>query len=153
MHAAMSANDVPLCLRLLREGADLKAEGEDKNVCLISACKMRSEDVAAAILDISTEDINAANTFGTTSLMWASIRGHVNIVARLIRAGVNLDAKQNGGGGPALWHALENKREDVALQLISAGADVNNGENGKSCLSIANGMPAVKEALKAAGAR
>ena len=63
---------------------------------------------------------------GFTALMWAARNGSTEIVHRLIKAGADINAA-NGDGATPLMLAIVNDRYDMAAELLTLGADANDG--------------------------
>jgi ankyrin repeat protein len=70
-------------------------------------------------------DVNAADSLGTTPLMWAARYGDAAIVERLIRAGANVAAENVFGVAPMSEAALIGS-ESVIRELLAAGVDANS---------------------------
>ena len=64
-------------------------------------------------------------------LHWSARNGHLEVVRALIKAGADVNAKDNDGWTP-LHYSAWNGHLEVARALIEAGADVNAKENGGS---------------------
>lgn len=60
---------------------------------------------------------------GTTTLMWASRKGHEDVVEQLLEAGANINAK-NDDGMTALMMAKRGGHEKIVGRLLEAGADI-----------------------------
>ena len=69
-------------------------------------------------------DIDKVDNTSTTSLMKASINGHVKIVQQLLRFGSN-PRNTNARGETALTLACMQENKAIAKALIVAKADVN----------------------------
>ena len=77
-------------------------------------------------------DINAKDSvFGATALSSAALFGHTQIIALLLEAGADINAK-NRDGGTALHNAAFLGQYEAAKLLLENGADVNirNGDGG-----------------------
>lgn len=70
-------------------------------------------------------DVNAADSLGTTPLMWAARYGDVTVVDRLIRAGANVTAENVFGVTPMSEAALIGS-EPVIARLLAAGVDADS---------------------------
>ncbi|XXH03121.1 hypothetical protein Hte_009514 [Hypoxylon texense] len=90
-----------------------------------------------AVLEESTEGINALDSFGTSPLHYAVENGDSTAVRTLINYGANLDIKNLYGHTP-LMPAAEYGDPECAESLISGGCDVNAYDNlGESALYYA----------------
>ena len=71
---------------------------------------------------------NAKDNEGNTALIWAVRMGHLDVVKYLVKAGVDLNAK-NIDGHRALVYAVHNdKRNDIRAFLREAGAKDDSGK-------------------------
>jgi len=96
MHAASGYNKLPRLLELIKKGAD----------------------------------VNARDPFGGTPLMIAAKRGFSNIVSALLENGADPNATMSPPTDPkltytALHSAAEMANNEIVIQLIRAGANVN----------------------------
>lgn len=85
----------------------------------------------------------------------AAASGHIPIVRRLCAAGADVDARGSDGYTPLCMAAIAG-RYDVALFLLSLGADVLAATNNNSTaltLSVASGNPALVKHINAAVAK
>jgi rhodanese-related sulfurtransferase len=102
----------------------------------------------------AADSISATGDRATTPLMQAAHHGEPDIVARLVRAGAPLNAR-NADGNNALWLACVGGNIDVVNTLIDAGIDLDNrNDNGASALMYASsaGKPAIVATLLERGA-
>jgi len=84
-----------------------------------------------------SENIHSAIDSGTTPLMRACRLADAPIVAELLVAGANLDAR-NSDGNHALWFACYSDSLEIMDLLIAADIDINNqNDNGATCLMYA----------------
>ena len=70
-------------------------------------------------------DVHAATSSGTTSLMLAAASGDPAMVAGLLDAGADPNAKDKAQGQTALMFAAARDRADAARVLLARGADAN----------------------------
>jgi len=68
---------------------------------------------------------NAQDLVGRTGLMFASYNGHLEIVKELIKAGVNLNIKEEKDGKTALMFTVHKGQLQIVKELIKAGVDLN----------------------------
>ena len=95
-------------------------------------------------------DVNAQySSTGGTALMYASLRGHLEIVKYLISKGADVNAK-NDDGWTALMYASLRGHLEIVKYLISKGADINaKNDNGLTALMAASGDKGKLEIIKA----
>jgi ankyrin repeat protein len=99
--------------------------------------------------------INAVARNLHTPLMTASHQGNAAIVAGLIQAGTDIQAR-NADGNNALWLGCVASNLEVIGLLIAAGIDIDNqNDNGATCLMYAasTGKSPIVARLLEAGAR
>lgn len=98
-----------------------------------------SEDGDAAVAREALKggaNIEAVDSAGRTSLMLASVNGHVDVLKLLIDAGADPNAR--GSGRTPLMEASMRSRVDIMRELIDAGSDVNlSGNLGETALIMA----------------
>jgi len=99
-------------------------------------------------------DVNAAQTDGSTPLLWASYKDDLAAADRLIRAGANVNAANDLGVTP-LWTASQNGSAAMVKRLLEAGANPNlallAGET-PVIIAARSGYPEVVELLLAKNA-
>jgi hypothetical protein len=104
---------------------------------LLAAAKNKDLNKVIAALT-NGADVNAKNENGTTSLYWASRKGHTEIVTMLLEKRAIVDAKDNGGYTALYWASYYGYTDIVKL-LLEKGASVNElGNNGKTALDMAS---------------
>ncbi|XP_006825079.1 LOW QUALITY PROTEIN: ankyrin repeat and SAM domain-containing protein 6-like [Saccoglossus kowalevskii] len=102
--------------------------------------KLEPEDIEPNILDaaktgnikrirvILHDDVKAADTIGEdggTPLMFAAMRGQLEIVELLVNYGADVNRQDTASGWTALMQATYYGKKEVAKYLITQGADVN----------------------------
>lgn len=73
---------------------------------------------------VVSNNVNFADEYGDTILIWATSRDNSEILNELIKAGADVNLTSNCRGTPLQYAAWEDKIDMVEL-LINAGADVN----------------------------
>lgn len=73
--------------------------------------------------DISQKDVCMPQD-GATPLMFSAMLGHFHIVKLLVEKGCNIDVQDVISGWTALMQAIFHGRKEIAVYLISAGANV-----------------------------
>ena len=82
-------------------------------------------------------DIEAADTNGSTPLLWACSNGHRDIVRELLASGANVNAVTIGGYTPLIWLSYYGHVE-VVRAMLAAGADKRHVANdGETAASVA----------------
>ena len=120
---------------------------------LLDAVRARNDQETVRLIDAGA-DVNAADSLGTTPLMWASRYGDAKVVERLIRAGADAAAESVLGVTPMSEAALIGS-EPVIRELLAAGVDPNSpNPEGETALMLVvrTGQLAAAEALIEAGA-
>lgn len=103
---------------------------QDADDIIIAAKSGKIQDVDAAIK--KGADVNVQDETGATATMWASLRGHKEIVLLLIRAKADLNIQSSRGSTALSWAAMRGKR-DIVSALLDAGADLTKQDlQGKS---------------------
>ena len=137
---AIYSKDVRAALQYIKDGAELTDQ--------VIVASPRLEAVALAILE--KPGVNPNATYKDEAVIaTATIFGSLPVVNRLLELKANPDGKT--GGRSALFWACRLHREEIALALIEAGADVKR-ENLLQLMFRGDRMPAVKAALLAKGA-
>jgi len=104
---------------------------------IIKAAKSGDVAKVKTLLSENPDLINARDTDGSTPLHCATWKGHVEVVACLLKAGADVKAHNSNGhwGTTALHAAAHANQAEIARLLIEHGADVNAQDlNGKTPL-------------------
>jgi ankyrin repeat protein len=133
--------------RLLADGADVHALEGRQQTALMWAAAEGHVAVVEALID-SGADAQATLGSGFTSMFFAVRAGHIEVALSLLEAGVDvnalLEAKKDVGnrgannasfqpiddGMSPLLLAVRNGHFELAVELIKAGADVNDERTG-----------------------
>jgi ankyrin repeat protein len=126
----------------------------DINAELLEAAKV-GDTVKLKQLVNQGADVNAKTDKGTTALMWAAYKNHIEFVKVLIDSGVDVNTKTEDGWTALMDAAIEGHAEMLKI-LIDAGADVNATQgdgNTASTWAAEKGHAGIVDILKRARAR
>jgi len=187
LHVAVLRSRKDIVEMLLRNGADItvqnssgltatgmaKMNGETEIVELLSN-RARQLDPKAEIMTFcdyaaigdtekiksliaAGQDVNTKNKDGESAFLWASVKGHREVVELLIQNGADVNFKSQSGirWTPLLIACRYGQKEIVEL-LLANGADINVKNNeGSTALDIASqrGYTEIVELLKKHGAK
>ena len=70
-------------------------------------------------------DVNAADAYGQTLLMYAADNEDPEVISLLVEAGAALDATSLAGWTALMYAVRDNPNPEVALRLLELGADPN----------------------------
>jgi ankyrin repeat protein len=124
LHWAVRNNDLAAAQKLLKAGADVKAQNRYEVTPLYLAAQNGSAEMLKVLLK-GGADPNASAGLGESALMTAARAGSVEAVKVLLDAGAKVDAREKWHSQtPLMWAAAEGHPE-VMQELIRRGADVN----------------------------
>ena len=111
---------------LLDAGADANRPSPQGETPLMGAARTGVVDSVEALLRHgASAGVDAREGWrGQTALMWAAAEGHAAVVAPLVAAGADIDARSDGGFTP-LAFAVRAGHGDAVGALLKAGADVD----------------------------
>lgn len=122
LHAAIVSSDIGAIRYLLSSGEDPNVENFDGMVPLSTlATYSGSVEIARLLLEAGA-DPDAARTF-LPPLVYAAATGHGDLVCLLLESGAN-PSIHDGEDYSALMYSLIRKDCDLALKLLSYGADL-----------------------------
>jgi len=124
VHDSASLGDVVAVERLLAEGAEIDARGENGETPLILAILEGHADVAE-LLVAHGADVMARNERGLTPLHAAAYSGSADVARLLLDHGAELEDRANVSGATPLIVAAEENHVAVAALLIARGADLS----------------------------
>ncbi len=145
--AAIARAQSPLAKELLRRGADPNTRSQEVPV-LELAIANGDTSLVAALLEAGA---NPEMAGATPALAIAAIAGQVEIVQRLLEAGVAVDARDAHNSTPLLL-AVQAERIEVVKELLKAGANRRTrNRDGDSAASLARRStnPAMQKLFKA----
>ncbi|MFH1422386.1 MAG: ankyrin repeat domain-containing protein [Planctomycetota bacterium] len=107
--------------------ADIIKDIRNKNSKLIEASMNNSVEIAQMLIR-NGADVNTANVYGITPLMWASYSNFYVLAEVLIKNGADVNSKDRDGVTSLMFASGSNSLE-VAELLIRSGADINAMSN------------------------
>ncbi|XP_046994246.1 death-associated protein kinase dapk-1-like [Schistocerca americana] len=123
-HVAAGCGQVSVLELLNTSGANLQAKDDSGDTPLIWAARHGQEDALSFLVNAGV-NVSTQNLDGGTALHEAALHGRTTCVRRLIACpDISLDIPDCNGRTP-LHVALATVREDCALLLLHAGADVD----------------------------
>jgi ankyrin repeat protein len=133
---AVDRDDLIRFRRLLADGADANATGENGKSVLHCAATWDNQPVASILIDHGA-NIHASDSGGFTPLHLAASYSGEGVIGLLLDRGANIDARDNDGWTPLHMAARVGRIDEVAF-LVSRGADVLIRENkGRTPLDVA----------------
>ena len=149
--AAIKRDDAAVVTRLLQQGFDPNARDPAGQHGLYLALREPSLKVARALIDWPSTDVEARNARDESPLMMAALRGHTDMVVRLVERGADVNKT-----GWAPLHYAATKGDLVAMQVLLDHHAYIDAEspNGSTPLMMAAmyGTPAAVRLLLVAGA-
>jgi ankyrin repeat protein len=131
--------------------AALVVELVEKPAPLVAAARSRDGPALAALLAKSHADVNERSADGTTALHWAVYNNDVELVARLLAAGAEVEAANDYHATP-LSEAAVIGNPQVLRKLLDAGADVGaknaDGQTALMVIARTSNVEAAKLLLK-----
>ena len=111
---------------LLEAGADPNRASPEGETPLLAAARTGVVDSVEALLRHgAATSVDAREGWrGQTALMWAAAENHAAVVAPLVAAGADVDARSDGGFTP-LAFAVRAGHAEAVEALLAAGADVD----------------------------
>jgi ankyrin repeat protein len=127
LHSAARDGEYAVVKRLLGQGKSVNAASTVSGVTpLILAAQMGHEPIVDVLLDAGAA-VNTTDTVNCTALMYASSKGYVGIVNKLLQRGadVNVKSPKDQLDSTALTLAAGNGHDAVLELLLKAGADID----------------------------
>ncbi|MFZ5867999.1 MAG: ankyrin repeat domain-containing protein [Thermodesulfobacteriota bacterium] len=124
--AAACLADMQAIQNLIKDGADVSAQGANGRSPLMCAAALNHSEVVKLLL-AKGANVNARDEKGMTALMEAANRGYVHVARMLADRGAEINAKNSEGRTP-LMGAAERDHYEVVKLLLEKGADINAKE-------------------------
>ena len=130
---AVSANDLPAVLGMIKSGSALDEKDSSGITALLLAVDKGATDIALALIDAGA-DINAQAANKDTPWLLAGASGRAEILAAMIPKGPDFTIR-NRFGGNALIPACERGHVETVALLLTTAIDVNHvNDLGWTCL-------------------
>jgi len=132
-----------------KENVNLNAVDHKNDTALLWAIRTKKRDVAIAIIQKGGVDLEHQNNRGETALMLAIYVNAIKVFEELIDANVNVNANYGGGRATPLMVAISEKNQNLAIELIEAGADVTVvNDYGDTALKLARRYSSMTRLVK-----
>lgn len=92
---------------------------------LLKAASAGNMDAVSLALEAGAS-VNVKDEYNNTSLNWAALSGHLEVVKRLLEGGADIENKGSGGGLTPLANAASHGHFEIAQFLVDRGARVTD---------------------------
>jgi len=83
-------------------------------------------------------DMDSIDNHGNTALMWATKKGHLQVISSLVSYGANINQQNFSGETPLFLAIAFQNREDIVEYLLDNGANINSSNlRGETALHYA----------------
>ncbi|KEF53021.1 uncharacterized protein A1O9_10929 [Exophiala aquamarina CBS 119918] len=124
---AAAQGNVAVAKTLIRNpDVDVNSQDDQGQTPLSRASEEGQDAVVKLLLDCNRADINSRDTRDMTPLAWAVSRQHVT-TTKLLLGAITSPNTVDDEGQSVLSTAIESRNENIILQLLVAGADVDVG--------------------------
>ncbi len=175
---AVHSGDVETVKFLISEGADVRARAFQGATALINAIAAKQEAIAVVLIEAGADPNGRGNSwqnhleaaadsgmagvvdalirngtdlssYGSSALSYAATRGHIDVAALLLGAGVDVTLPASSSEGSILSRASATGSLDLVKLLLSHGADADRPEGQGSPLfaAVSRGHTTVAELL------
>jgi len=133
--AALKGDDPATIQRLLVRGFDANTLDPQGLHGLIIAIRIPSLNAAKLLIDVPKINVNALNSVGESPLMLAALKGHLEVVDKLVKKGADV----NKPGWTPLHYAASNGHVAVLKLLLDNYAYIDaESPNGSTPLMMAS---------------
>jgi len=136
---------------LLTAGANVNLRDNENDSALTCASYGGNTDIIRLFLERGC-DIESADNIGRTCLILASMMGKTDNVRFLLESGANIAAEDTSDRSTALCYAADHGHLDTVQALVTAGANVDAGNNSPLIYASGKGYTEIVQALLSAGA-
>jgi len=144
---ALSKKDLPLMIKLIREGANVHEKNQGNYTALFMAADFGTVENIVELHKLGA-DLNVTNKSEHTPLFVASTRDRVEVIRALVGCGAYINAQDNVGA-TALHAAVLDGCPEAVSALLELGIDVNK----KSFRQDKTALEGAVELLKKAKAK
>ncbi len=124
--------------------ADMDADEEEG---FLYFCREGNIAETLKMLQNHADLLDLRDAEGTTGLLWACDKGHIELVVELLNAGADIQQADLSGLTP-LHYACLNNREELVKVLLSRGADTEARDNNGATPRELADLPAVLSLFK-----
>ncbi len=122
---------------LLAEGVNISFLHRKTGMTPLMTAAYAGLTAAVQMLLDSGASPNLTAEDGASSLHWASLNKHLEIVNLLIAAGAKINVRREKDGPTPLHMAINNANDSIAIALINAGASLDIEYLGRTVLEYA----------------
>uniref|UniRef100_A0A8K9X2Z6 Euchromatic histone-lysine N-methyltransferase 2 n=1 Tax=Oncorhynchus mykiss TaxID=8022 RepID=A0A8K9X2Z6_ONCMY len=135
---AIINNHVEVTRYLVQSGACVYHTEEDGYTGLHHAAKLGSLDIVTLLLETGQVDINAQDSGGWTSIIWAAEHKHINVIRALLNRGADVTLKDKEMNVCLHWASFAGCVE-IAEMVLNAGCQLSSvNMHGDTPLHIAS---------------
>ena len=148
------AGGLAAAIGLLSLGGAASSTAASRSETLVDLIRAGNREAVLAAITSPDIDVNAAESDGSTALLWATYKVDHELVRALLKAGAKANVTNHFGSSP-LGEAVKLGDVDLVRVLLDARADPNSpNQDGQTALMLASSIGSLKiaELLTAKGA-